>query len=454
MGSPQSVLDPKISIIIPVNNASELLHKCLTAVNSSEYENFECIVVDDCSLDDSPAVAMQYGCTVIELIGGPFGPSNARNLGAENASGEIVFFIDSDVIVYPDTVTKIAGVFRERPDTDALFGSYDDAPGDGDFLSQYKNLFHHYVHQHGQEEAGTFWTGCGAIRRQTFLRMGGFDVAKYPRPSIEDIDLGRRLNASGHKVYLDKDLQVKHMKRWTLPGLIKTDLLDRGIPWTRLILREKNMPNDLNLSGSQRISAGLLALLLLYLAAASLVTNSILLPIASCLFIIMVSGWQLKNESRLYRMTVVEEGFVYFFLLVLGFTSIYLRSLELLIPLSIVVGIMMLGKFIPTPGMSTRRMIFVVLVTTLWAVYFLIVFRIPQWVAIPVVMVMAVIVLLNLDFYRFFSDKRGLAFATAVFPFHMLYYLYSMVSLFAGTALHIWESKLKPYLSARASSVE
>ena len=57
-------------------------------------------------------------------------------------------------------------------------------------VSQYRNLLHHFVHQHGHAEASTFWAGCGAIRRAAFDAVGGFDAARFPRPSIEDIELG------------------------------------------------------------------------------------------------------------------------------------------------------------------------------------------------------------------------------------------------------------------------
>ncbi len=56
----------------------------------------------------------------------------------------------------------------EEPDLAAVFGSYDDEPAAPNFLSQYKNLFHHFVHQQGSAEASTFWSGCGAILWPTF----------------------------------------------------------------------------------------------------------------------------------------------------------------------------------------------------------------------------------------------------------------------------------------------
>src|SRR5262249_41295744 len=104
------------------------------------------------------------------------------------------------------------------------------------------------------ENASTFWSGCGAIRREVFLSLGGFDAA-YVRPSIEDIELGYRLARSGGRIRLAKHIQVTHLKRWTLWNILRTDILDRALPWTALIRRTGKLPNDLNLQNSGRLSA-------------------------------------------------------------------------------------------------------------------------------------------------------------------------------------------------------
>jgi GT2 family glycosyltransferase len=136
------------------------------------------------------------------------------------ARGEQLFFIDADVYVHPETVGLVAAAFAADPTIDALFGSYDGNPRAGSLLAQYKNLFHHYVHQQGSYEAATFWSGCGAIKRSVFLKMGGFDQNLYRRPCIEDIELGARLVRAGHRIVLRKDIQATHLKRWTFWGIV------------------------------------------------------------------------------------------------------------------------------------------------------------------------------------------------------------------------------------------
>ena len=176
---------------------------------------------------------------------------------------------------------------------DAVFGSYDDRPGDPGFLSQYKNLFHHYVHQQGAEQASTFWTGCGAIRRSVFLDLGGF-TDDYGRPCIEDIELGYRLLHSGGRIRLDRELQVTHCKRWTPLALLRSDILDRGIPWAELILRHKAFVNDLNLQTHNRISVVTLWLLLFSLALAPF-DGWTLLPALGMAALLLALNWRLYH---------------------------------------------------------------------------------------------------------------------------------------------------------------
>lgn len=244
---------PFLSIIIPVYNGGEQFERCLQAIQCSTFTAWELIVVDDGSTDESLALAQTCGATTLQTTG-RLGPAAARNSGARVAKGKYLYFVDADCEVHPDTLANIAQLFQANPDLDALFGSYDDAPDAANFIAQYKNLFHHYVHQHSNPEASTFWTGCGAIKRSQFLALKGFDTAKYARPSIEDIDLGYRLKQSGGQIRLAKHVQVKHLKAWALLTLLKADIFDRGIPWTRLILRDKVFRSDLNLQTHNRVS--------------------------------------------------------------------------------------------------------------------------------------------------------------------------------------------------------
>jgi len=246
------VFRPTLSVIIPVHNGGTRFRRCLQNLAAAKPAPEEVIVVSDGDSDGSWRVAEQFGAQVMR-IPTPEGPARARNLGARTAKGDILFFFDADVAIPPEAMSRIVETFQRNPDLAALFGSYDDEPFERNFLSQYKNLFHHYVHQTAREEASTFWSGCGAIRREVFLAMGGFEEG-YRKPAIEDIDLGYRLRKAGYRIRLLKELQVKHLKRWEFLSLLKADFLYRALPWTDLILNEGRFIDDLNIDVSNRLS--------------------------------------------------------------------------------------------------------------------------------------------------------------------------------------------------------
>jgi glycosyltransferase involved in cell wall biosynthesis len=258
----------RISIIVPVYNGARELRECLSAVIAESYSGSEIIVVDDASTDCSPDVAAEMGVPVLRLAANA-GPSVARNYGVSHARGDIIFFVDADVVVMPGAVSHVLKVFEEHSDIDAVFGSYDAQPRAKGLVSQYRNLLHHFVHQNGNTEASTFWAGCGAVRRAAFEEVGGFDGNHYRR-AIEDIELGYRLRRAGHRILLDKVLHGTHLKRWTLRSMIRTDIFYRAVPWTRLILESKNAPKDLNLKWGQRLSVVLVGLGCLFLFLAPL----------------------------------------------------------------------------------------------------------------------------------------------------------------------------------------
>jgi GT2 family glycosyltransferase len=247
--------DPAVSIVVPVRNGGARFETCLAHLARAFPAPREVIVVADGDSDGSWRRAEGYGARVVRLAT-PGGPARARNQGARAAGGDVLFFVDADVAIASDAVAQVAALFRNSPDVAAVFGSYDDAPSETNFLSRYKNLLHHYVHQSGKEEAFTFWAGCGAIRRETFLALGGFNE-RYRHPSIEDIELGYRLRKAGHRIRLCKGLRGTHLKRWGVISLLKSDFFHRALPWTDLILRHGRMANDLNLSGSGRLSVAL-----------------------------------------------------------------------------------------------------------------------------------------------------------------------------------------------------
>jgi GT2 family glycosyltransferase len=155
---------------------------------------------------------------------------------------------------HPDTLGRIKTYLENAPEVAALFGSYDADPSGPGLVSRYKNLLHHYIHQHGLTEASTFWAGCGAVRLNVFMAIGGFDES-YLSAAIEDIELGARLRRGGYRIRLCPDIQVTHLKHWTFVSLLSADIFHRAVPWSRLILRQGDWPWDLNVDARSRLSA-------------------------------------------------------------------------------------------------------------------------------------------------------------------------------------------------------
>ncbi|EFK09608.1 glycosyltransferase, group 2 family protein [delta proteobacterium NaphS2] len=284
------VREPDISVIIPVHNGGEKFRLCLESVQKAITLPAEVIVVADGETDGSWRMAEQLGMRVIRLPE-TGGPARARNAGARTAKGDILFFVDADVTIPPDALNQINRAFQGDAGLAAVLGSYDDAPYETNFFSQYKNLLHHYVHQTASEQASTFWGACGAIRAEIFWAVGGFDET-YRRPSIEDIELGYRVRKAGHRIRLLKALQIKHLKWWGFISLSKTDLFCRAFPWSRLILKENPIINDLNLKMSHRFS-GMLIWVGVLSAGAAFYTGWALVAILGVIVAMLALNWDL-----------------------------------------------------------------------------------------------------------------------------------------------------------------
>ena len=263
-------------MIVPVHDGRANFRECLESLARATPPPDEIIVVAD-EDDASAQFAEQAGARVLRLAG-PQGPARARNIGARAALSDLLFFVDADVAIHADAFGQVAACFAREPELSAVIGTYDDTPAATNMLSQYKNLLHHYTHMTAREDAFTFWGACGAIRRQVFLELGGFD-ASYRRPSIEDIELGYRLKQRGYRIRLCKTLQVKHLKRWDAATLLTSDFFCRALPWTDLILRGGRVANDLNLGVSSRLSVVFVYLLVGALVVALLWPGFLVLAI-------------------------------------------------------------------------------------------------------------------------------------------------------------------------------
>jgi glycosyltransferase involved in cell wall biosynthesis len=307
-------MQKRLSVIVPVHDGRDVLERSLAALCASDLprSSWELIVVDDASRDDSASVARAWADTVVRLEGSPRGPAFARNRGSETAQAGLLAFVDADVCVHPSTLRRLMEVLEAEDAVSAVFGAYDQAPPAPGTISQYRNLLHHYVHASNAGDADTFWTGCGAIRRSEFLRAGGFDAHRYPRPQIEDIALGYRLRALGGRVLLRPDIQATHLKRWTLRGMIRNDLFDRGIPWMHLLMEQQAIgPGTLNIRARERVLTALAGVAPVSVLAAALTRSSAWLAVAVvCLLTIVAANaplfrWLARIRGAMFSLRTV-----------------------------------------------------------------------------------------------------------------------------------------------------
>jgi GT2 family glycosyltransferase len=212
-------------------------------------------------------------------------------------------FIDADVVAHPTALDRIRSAFLEDPLLDGVFGSYDDTPAGPRLVSTFRNLLHHHVHMEGGGPACTFWSGLGGIRRETFLSIGGFDATRYPRPMVEDIELGLRIVDAAGRIELRRDILGTHLKDWTFATMVQSDLLHRGVPWTQLMIERPQAPATLNLAWRHRFTA----LVFLALTAAPLTAPRLgrrrSVSVASALFSV-----SLVLSHRFYALLIRRGG--------------------------------------------------------------------------------------------------------------------------------------------------
>ena len=227
-----------VSVVVPVRDDARSLALALDALDASDLprDQWELIVVDDASDDDSVTVAARHADTVVRLPDQPRGPAYARNRGIEVATGEFVAFVDSDVCVRPDTLRLLLEAFRAEPGLAVVSCAYDEGDDAGGIVTRYRDLLFHFLQQQvdGREIIST---SCAMARRAVLLQAGMFDEWRFPRPQIEDLELGDRMRALGYHLRLRRDLQVRHHKRWRFVPALVADVRDRAVPYMRVLGR-------------------------------------------------------------------------------------------------------------------------------------------------------------------------------------------------------------------------
>jgi glycosyltransferase involved in cell wall biosynthesis/GT2 family glycosyltransferase len=286
---PAGVGTRRCSIIVPAYRAYDYLRQSLPSLaTAAALIDGECIVCDDGGNGDLAELCRRYG-VMLHRHSVTSGPSAARNSAARIAAGDVLLFVDADVVASSGAVVALLQVLESNADISAAFGSYDADPSDRGIVSQYKNLAHHYCHQCGDPSASTFWSGFGAVRRKAFNAVGGFNPR---RRFLEDVDLGYRLRRHGFAIRLVPSIQVKHLKPFTLAQWLKSDALERAIPWMQLMAEHRVREQSLNLDWRSKLSAAIASAIgASLLATAVYPSASAILPALVLAFALCNIGW-------------------------------------------------------------------------------------------------------------------------------------------------------------------
>jgi len=290
---------PSLSIVTPIYNGAKTLNVYLGSVYGSLYRDFELIIVDGLSEDRSEQICKGYKLRY-EQLGRRCDSANKRNKGLEMAQAELVLFLDADIVIPPTALGDIMGIFKDHPEIAGLIGSYDDDPGGRNMTSQFKFLFHHYTHQQEGRYIDSFWSGCGAIRKNVFNSLGGFNAPFLHGGSVHDIEFGYRLKRGGYKIYNAKEIQVKHLKELDLWEWIYTDICVRGVPWIIIMLTYKDFSLKLNANRTGIIST-LCAWGLVVMLGASVWGGIFIDGAGACLAIFLAVNWKMLDFFRMKK---------------------------------------------------------------------------------------------------------------------------------------------------------
>ena len=260
-----------ISIVIPVYNASLTLKECLDAIFNTNLKNFEVIIVSDNSTDNSVEIASQYQCKVIELPQNR-GPGFARNIGAQEAKGDILLFIDSDVIINKEALNSLSDKFLNQ-EVNVIQGIYSHKPIYKNAVTQYQQSFYsYYSWDPNINFTSSLITNCFAIRRKIFIELKGFNT-NIRGATCEDEEFGYKLIEKGYKILILRQLIGEHRVNYNLQRLIKRNFAIY-IDTTKSYLRNKTYIKKVKQTNYWKVLAGIAVFGLIILSISGIILFS------------------------------------------------------------------------------------------------------------------------------------------------------------------------------------
>ena len=233
-------MEDLISIVIPNRNAAGTIGRCLAAAQASQHGNFEIIVVDDASEDNSTEVIERYRCKLVRLEQHG-GTARARNVGASHSRGQILFFTDADCLLQPDTLALAAQTLAREGANALIGGTYTLAPYDWRFCSRFQSIFINYFETKHAPAADYLATHALAIDADVFRRHGGF--AEAVRPILEDVEFSHRLRRAGCTLVMNPAILVQHIFDYSLPRSLR-NAFTKSLYWTGYAIANRDLLED------------------------------------------------------------------------------------------------------------------------------------------------------------------------------------------------------------------
>jgi len=229
-----------VSVIIPNRNGAGTIGTCLAAAQASRHANFEIIVVDDGSCDDSIEIIERYPCKLVRLEQHG-GAARARNAGATHSRGQMLFFTDADCLLLPDTLELAAATLALEGPNAIVGGTYTPAPSDGRFFSRFQSVFINYFET--RRAPAVDYVATHALAMDASVFRGGHGFAEDVRPILEDVEFSHRMRRAGCRLVMNPAIQVRHIFNYSLMRSLRNAFV-KSLYWTAYAFGNRDLLAD------------------------------------------------------------------------------------------------------------------------------------------------------------------------------------------------------------------
>lgn len=308
-------MDNRISVIIPNYNGGATIGKCLESIFLSGYDNFEVIVVDDCSDDNSIEIISGFPCKLIRLEKRS-GAAKARNIGAFESRGGILFFTDTDCILQKNTLSIACRVISEKGNGIIAGGTYTREPYDKGFFSLFQSIYINHTETKNKDNPDYVATHAMAISAKTFRESSGFSEDFLP--ILEDVEFSHRFKKKGIRLVICPDMLVQHIFNYSLYGSIK-NAARKSKHWTMYSINNRDLFADSGAASIElkvNVSSYFLGLMLLF--------SWIIFRINLLLYtLLLIAVFNIFVNKRLLHAFYKARGTIFALLAFIYYTLVY-----------------------------------------------------------------------------------------------------------------------------------